>query len=380
MADSKIEWTDATWNPVTGCDKVSAGCKHCYAEEIAKRFWGDRDFTDVRFHPERLEQPLRWRRPRLVFVNSMSDLFHEDITTEQIAEVFGVMAVAGASDGMTYAQNEPGGAFHGKGDGHKPLGSGMRYPLYGSGPHTFQVLTKRAGRMAELLNSTGFRELVAGAAHRWALDRRDAGYLSDCISVRNNECAPGRAGRMWPLSNVWLGVSVEDQRRADERIPLLLETPAAVRFLSCEPLLEAVDLGIGDPHRDHVSDDVNGYPHPRVCLTCSTDEREVEYFRREPGGNGLAWVIVGGESGNGARQCNVDWIRSIVSECQDAEVPVFVKQLGAKPLETWDDFQIGGTTIPAGECDVQLIDRKGGNPSEWPEDLRVREFPEVRHG
>lgn len=138
-------------------------------------------------------------------------------------------------------------------------------------------------------------------------------------------------GAMWP-DHVWLGVSVENERYADERIPLLLDTCARVKFLSCEPLIGPVDLGIGDPHRGHESDDVHGYPHPRVCLTC-TDPADgengqwVEYFRREPDGSPFSWVICGGESGGPKRrEMNPAWLASLARECQDAGVPIWVKQ------------------------------------------------------
>lgn len=288
---TKIQWTDEVWNPVVGCARVSPGCANCYAERVAHRGLtkhhrgltvvgnhGPRWTGEARFVPEAQWKPLHWRKPRRVFVNSMSDLFHDDITFEQIAAVFGVMAAT---------------------------------------PHlTYQVLTKRPARMLEFM--------------RWI----------------------GRATE-WPLPNVWLGVSVEDQRRADERIPLLLECPAAVRFLSVEPMLEAIDL------RRWTND---------------------EHGRRHIGAPaGIGWVIVGGESGPGARPCSLGWIRSVVEQCGAAGVPVFVKQLGADVRGPWGNRKNGQ---PWSEDYIHLkhniIDRKGGDPSEWPEDLRVQEFPEVR--
>lgn len=237
MADrSTIEWTEATWNPVTGCSKVSPGCAHCYAETFAERFRGvsghpyEQGF-DLKLWPERLELPLRWRRPRMIFVNSMSDLFHDDVPTEFIESVFDAMAAA-----------------------HW---------------HTFQVLTKRPERAAAL---------------------------------------PLR----WP-ANVWMGTSVESQRWTT-RINALVTTGAAVRFLSCEPLLGPLALKL----------------------------------------DGVAWVIVGGESGPGARPMRADWARSIRIQCADAGVKFFFKQWGAHNEEgvrvgkaragrlldgrTWDEF------------------------------------------
>lgn len=249
MADnSKIEWTEATWNPVTGCTKVSPGCDNCYAETFAERWRGipghhfEQGF-DVVLRPERLNQPLRWRRPRRVFVNSMSDLFHEKIPDRFIAEVFGVMAAAPR--------------------------------------HAFQVLTKRHGRMRSLVASEGFREAV---------------YLSNNLDQ----------GEHWPLPNVWLGVSVEDQKWADIRIPALLDTPAAVRWLSCEPLLGPVDLTEVAPGKVYAN---RGF----VALV---------------GEPRIDWVVVGGESGRGARRMKCDWARSLRDQCTAAGVPFFFKQWG----------------------------------------------------
>jgi len=225
----------------------------------------------IAMHPDALALPLKWRKPKRVFVNSMSDLFHDGVSDDFIARVFAVMA---------------------------------RTPQ-----HTYQLLTKRHGRMRSLLGDDGHRLLAA------AMDNDTAEALYE----------------QWPLPNVWLGVSVEDQRWADIRIPALLETPAAVRWLSCEPLLGPVDLGIGDPHRDHDSDDVHGHPHPRTCLTCSPpddEENEVEYFRREPGNSGLDWVVVDGESGPGARSMQPGWALSLRDQCAQAGVPFFFKQWG----------------------------------------------------
>jgi protein gp37 len=315
MGETSIEWTDATWNPVRGCARVSPGCENCYAEGQAHRFsgpgqpyegltvlgkHGPRWAGRARFVPEMLDRPLRWRRPRRVFVNSMSDLFHEDVTNEQIAAVFGVMAACPQ--------------------------------------HTFQVLTKRPGRALEWFGwvereaqptpdgvPNPHEDVMCGimAANRGA----DVDYLG----------LPG----LWPLPNVWLGVSVEDQQRADERIPLLLQCPAAVRFLSCEPLLGPVELG------------------------------EMRYPADD-----IGWVIVGGESGPGARPCRVEWIRSVLAQCRAAGVPAFCKQLGARPIETLGEVEIGDCKADLGEVEIQLIDRKGGDPAEWPEDLRIREWPQ----
>jgi protein gp37 len=255
---SKIEWTDATWNPIAGCSPVSPGCTHCYAATMARRlaamgqakYAGTAErrgkvdvFTGVlRFDEAALEQPLRWKKPRRIFVNSMSDLFHESIALDwpdRIEQVFDVM---------------------------------VRCPQ-----HTFQVLTKRPELMSRFVN-------------RWLL-RQDG-----------KESPPGTVK---PLPNVWLGTSVEDQQRADERIPWLLKTPAAVRFLSCEPLLGPVACG--------------------QWLVAS----------EEPPGHGplttghrLHWVIAGGESGHQARPMHPEWARGLRDQCQAAGVPFFFKQWG----------------------------------------------------
>lgn len=342
---SRIQWTDATWNPVIGCTPVSEGCRNCYAAGHARRMGGNPRtpyyeglartagdgravFTGVvRTMEDRLDQPLRWTRPRRVFVNSMSDLFHPDVPFEFVDRVFAVMALADR--------------------------------------HTFQVLTKRPERMAEYLghNPTGrlnavTHARVARAAEAIARSRGEdtaAPYWDVWL-----EC--------WPLPNVWLGTSVEDQTAADERIPHLLRCPAAVRFLSCEPLLGPVDLrSVG-----------HGY-HDALTSTCCPFCGEYGVDPCPPCRNGegvmVDWIIAGGESGPRARPCNVGWIRSIVDQCREAGVPVFVKQLGADPRvcypsrsQAWPDSEV--------EYEAPLHDPKGGNPEEWPEDLRVREWPE----
>ncbi len=279
MSDkTKIEWTDATWNPITGCDKVSTGCDHCYAETIAHRFAGTAAYPDgfaVTLRPERLDQPLRWKRSRRIFVNSMSDLFHKDIPDEYIAQMFAVMALAPQ--------------------------------------HTFQVLTKRHARMRSLLNRYDFRAEV----YRVVWEKR-----------------PDAASVSWPLPNVWLGVSVENQQWADLRIPALLDTPAAVRFLSCEPLLGQVDL------RDFVdrwSDDDESTCDWGHCNEVAVAVRRdfahegTNYVSMLPvcvQHRGIDWVIVGGESGPGARPMHPAWARTLRDQCLGAEIPFHFKQWG----------------------------------------------------
>lgn len=322
-----IQWTDATWNPVTGCAKVSQGCKHCYAERVFPRVYGSqtvpmegttmltrlRRFTDVVTHPDRLDQPLRWKRPRRVFVNSMSDLFHEDVPVDFVLRVWLTMMHAGR--------------------------------------HRFQILTKRPARMRSILTSASFSSIK-------------------------------------PMPHIWLGVSVEDQATADERIPLLLQTPAAVRFVSYEPALgpvawHAIKLngGFFDALR---GGDVGG-------------TKRVARWPR------LDWLIVGGESGPKARPFDVQWARDTIRQCKAAGVPVFCKQLGSNirdrndagfdaMAETYTDTgrptnpsawpeprdveDIEATIYQGAPVRVRLDDRSGGDPAEWPEDLRVREWPQ----
>lgn len=284
---SGIEWTDATWNPVAGCSLVSPGCTNCYAMKQAQRcasmglakyagltqvVKGKAVWTGaVRLDEASLEQPLRWRRTRRIFVNSMSDLFHEALPDEAIDQVFAVMQ--------------------------------------GAPQHQFQILTKRPKRM---------RDYVLGGAPQ-----------------RISKLEPGTLVQ-WPLPQVWLGVSVEDQARADQRIPLLLQTPAAIRFISAEPLLGPLDLWLYlDPMRQ---------------------------FRRR-----LDLVICGGESGPGARAFDIQWARDLIEQCQAATVAVFMKQLGRHPYEESENAHAAFKT--------GLKDRKGGDMAEWPPDLRVREMP-----
>ena len=213
MQRSQIEWTEATWNPVTGCTQVSPGCANCYAMRFAERFRGvpghpyERGF-DLQLRPERLDQPLRWRKPRTIFVNSMSDLFHPGVPDDYIQQVFEVMQEASQ--------------------------------------HRFQVLTKRSERLAGL-----------------------------------SPTLP------WP-ENIWMGVSVENQRWTS-RIDDLRQTGAAIKFLSCEPLLGPLDLDL----------------------------------------DGIDWVIAGGESGPGARPMDGDWVRGVRDQCGETETAFFFKQWGA---------------------------------------------------
>lgn len=252
---SAIEWTDATWNPVRGCTKISPGCKHCYAETFAERWRGIPNHPygqgfDLRLVPEKLDEPLRWKRPRRIFVNSMSDLFQEGVDNAFVRSVFDTMNLADW--------------------------------------HTYQVLTKRADRMLDVT-----REMPLDIVNR---------------------------------SHIWLGVSVEDRRYGLPRIDLLRKVPAAVRFLSVEPLLE--DLGPFD-------------------LT------------------GIHWVIVGGESGPGARPMKKEWVESIQRICRKQRVPFFFKQWGGVQKgktgrelggRTWDEFPTPGRSTKRRHSDLVALD------------------------
>lgn len=300
-----IAWTDSTWNPVRGCTKVSAGCKNCYAETFAERWRGvpghafEQGF-DVRLVPEALGLPLRWQRPRRIFVNSMSDLFHEAVPDAFVLQVFDVI--------RRCHTERPG--------------------------HVFQVLTKRAERMRDFCARLRFDG--AGTGRLW---------LSATPAPSGFAAAGDGYALVRGLTNLWLGVSVEDQAAAEERIPLLLATPAHLRFLSCEPLLGPVELRMGE----------GGLR--------SSNAR-------------LEWVIVGGESGPGARPCDAAWIRSLVGQCAGAGVPAFVKQLGAR-FEDREGrlYGRGALRWENGDLRARLGDRAGADPEEWPADLRVQEFP-----
>lgn len=299
MADtSKIEWTDATWNVVTGCEKVSPGCDNCYAETFAERWRGipghhfENGF-DVTLRPERLTLPLRWRKPKRVFVNSMSDLFHKDIPDEFIARVFATMSL--------------------------------------TPQHTYQILTKRQGRMRALLSNPEFEKQVDYELLHFP-------PFADPKLIRRSWPLP-KPG--WPLPNVWLGVSVEDQKRADLRIPALVETPAAVRFLSCEPLLGPVWIS------DHVWQSCaccEGEGHDEACARCADSHCDSGHIRK------IDWVIVGGESGRGARPMAPQWATSLRDQCKQDHIPFFFKQFGEYAPTGY--LVIGGTskgTLLAGD-------------------------------
>jgi protein gp37 len=347
---TKIQWTQETWNPLAGCSKVSAGCKNCYAikdavrlagndnPKIAKKYEGttDKGNWTGRINlasDEVLMQPIRATRPRMYFVNSMSDLFHENVPDEWIDKIFAVMAL--------------------------------------SPQHTFQILTKRAERMRDYCQKrmSEWTDFGVSETVKWGDIDYDLFHNSDGLLQHLKDAGwwwdwtpdeYGGDGDLYydgktPLPNVWLGVSCENQQTADERIPFLLETPAAIRFLSCEPLLEEIDLTKFFMY-------CTKHKSPENPMDCFSVEHYGTEWRK------IDWIIAGGESGAKARPCNIDWIRSIVSQCQNANVPVFVKQLGGN----LSDQDLSECARASG---VSMHHKKGGNPSEWAEDLRVRHMP-----
>ncbi|MER9710226.1 phage Gp37/Gp68 family protein [Mesorhizobium sp. M0174] len=320
MADkSAIEWTDATWNPIVGCSIDTTGCIHCYAMKMAGRIEamtaalrakgqtgaphydgttkvvnGKTVWTGkLAMAPDHiLTEPLTWRTPRRIFVNSMGDLFHEDVPDEWIDKVFAIMALAPQ--------------------------------------HTFQVLTKRAKRMREYL--------AASRASPVALEAMEI-TLFDHFANPASEVGKGCiiAGdiphlKVWPLPNVWLGVSAERQQEADERIPELLATPAAIRFVSAEPLLGPIDFTRMRPAPER---QIYGFPN----LDALRGAWFVDGHRPDDEIPDTAvridWIIVGGESGPGARPMHPAWARSIRDQCQAAGVPFFFKQWGAWAPGNW---------------------------------------------
>lgn len=295
MADgTKIEWTDATWNPITGCAVVSPGCTNCYAMRLAgtrlrhlsSRAGLTRDSKagpvwtgETRLNKAELRKPLRWRRPRKIFVCAHGDLFAESVPDDWIDRVFAVMALAPQ--------------------------------------HTFQVLTKRARRM---------RDYLATRAGDWQTVWPDANPPGS-LQISRHEQREIMGGAPWatlqppsfPLPNVRLGVSAEDQTRADERIPDLLATPAAVRWVSAEPLLGPIDF-LGEEMNGPLT---NGVPTAEQVANDPTGWRVIRY-----GVSRLDWIVAGGESGAGARPMHPAWARSIRDQCVEAGVPFFFKQVG----------------------------------------------------
>ena len=315
MADrSHIEWTDATWNVITGCSVVSPGCTNCYAMKLAgtrlQHHPSRQGLTtmskagpvwngQVRFNADWLDQPLRWTKPRMIFVCAHGDLFHEGVTDDQLDRIFAVMAL--------------------------------------TPQHTYQVLTKRSARMRAYLHGVkpdnslrhgpGLAQTIQGHALEYLKHGR---FSPNGFGPHYQTDYVNHAGRLrpLPLANVWLGVSAEDQARADERIPDLLSTPAAVRWVSAEPLLGPIDMisdlggtqwiggqrGCGGTHQGDGSPGCPRYPHHHHDARCK---------------RGIDWVVAGGESGPGARPMHPDWARQLRDQCAAGDVPFFFKQWGA---------------------------------------------------
>lgn len=323
-----IEWADATWNPLRGCSRVSDGCRHCYAETVAHRFSGPgmpyEGLTrivngrptwtgEIRLVPELLDQPLRWKRPRRIFVNSMSDLFHENVPDSFIDRVFAVMWACHFCDG-------------------------------GQSKHVFQILTKRAQRMRDYLKQDR-RENWARAAVNIAGKSDPDGLFDDIANAQGSH------------PRIWLGVSVENQATADERIPLLLETPAAIRWISAEPLLGAIDLWpsayLPCPNVDDciMDPDTGAY---ECCRQCDYTGVGNEI--------GIDWVVAGGESGPRARPMHPAWARSLRDQCAAAGVAFHFKQ--------WGEWAPRGGEITGGGIDFSAIDPQC---TRWPLVIRLGE-------
>ena len=335
---SAIEWTDATWTPVRArydgaerplhrvspgppplqpqgrigwhCEHVSEGCRNCYAEAINRRLGtgldfkpGNRKLTDIFLDEDMLLRPLRWRRPRRIFVCSMTDLFADFVADEWIDRMFAVMALAPQ--------------------------------------HVFQVLTKRPERMRDYFANPLTEDRIADRAFDWA----STNWGRDAAEEWNGS-------RRWPLPNVWLGTSVEDQASANARIPMLLRTPAAARFLSCEPLLGRVDL----TNIEFLNE--RGGTEDWDALALHADETEYLHWSCAAT---IHWVIAGGESGPKARPIYPDWVRSLRDQCAAAGVPFFFKQWGSWG-ETYSDGRDGPTHFVT--PDGRLLPIESG--MEWP--------------
>lgn len=342
MGRTSIEWTDHSWPIVNGCRRVSPGCENCYAERLTSTRLvkhpkykglavfgksGPRWTGDTRLWLPHLDAPLHIRKPSRIFTADMGDLFYEGVTDFEIAAVFGVMAAAQR--------------------------------------HRFQVLTKRPERAKKWFEWIAKSQAPAGTClTAWA-------HLTGRIHVSGDEAkaeiaylASHRNPPPWPLPNVDLGVSAENQEMADKRIPLLLEIPAALHWVSAEPLLGPIVLRDDWLHgrfiecKDETQDDTD------PCEGCAGWSGKGGEYCGATRGPRVKWVVVGGESGPGARPFDLAWGESMVEQCEEHEVDLFMKQLGSRVL------------APGGQLGWnRLADRKGGNMGEWPEGLRVRNLP-----
>lgn len=337
MAATTIEWTDRSINPIRArhrgslghyCEKISPGCANCYASAFQPRF-GLPPFGGQLGNPsvkpfldhDKLGEVVHARKPAKFFWCDMTDLFGRWVPEEWIDDCFATMALAG--------------------------------------DHVHQVLTKRADNLCAYMRKRGRQSRVLRAMERLAKKWRIGDFLFD----------------FWPLTNVWLGISAENQTNYDRRIDLLKQTPAAVRFVSAEPMLGPINFGLNNTYEQWANgggpnECKHGIARGLPCAACTR----------------IDWLILGGESGHNARPCDASWILDSVKQCEAAGVAAFVKQLGRRvevggyhaqlrgPLWTWA-MKRGGVVRADGVAEVALKDSKGGDPAEWPEGLRVREFP-----
>lgn len=327
-AMTKIPWTEVTWNPVVGCKKIAPGCKNCYAERMACRlaYMGQEKYQrvtgyvnewthwlgDVYCDKSVLDKPLHWRRPRKIFVCSMGDLFHEKVPFEFIDKVMAVIALCPQ--------------------------------------HTFQILTKRIERAAEYVLQEPRGEIdhaiLDGMAYFIGRGQPYAGKgLTKHLKGENG---------LWPLNNLWFGTSISTQADADKNIPILLQIPAAVRFVSLEPMLERIDLTDIHPRLGLSQDVITDFTEDTKQFNEKYKKHLKDPLEDE---QRLDWVIIGCESGPKARLCSPEDIRDAVRQCREANVPVFIKQV----------------PVDCNSCH----DKCSKNPKEWPEDLRIQEYPEI---
>lgn len=342
MADQRnggIAWCDSSWNPTIGCSRASEGCFGCYAESLAFRFKGPGQHYEglvrlvnghptwtgvVREVPSKLADPLRWRRPRKIFLDSTSDIFHAALPDAAIDKIFAVMALSPA--------------------------------------HIFQLLTKRSGRMKSYLSDPATPYRLAKVVETADFIHP---YRSQSERQRVAEVLTQDAG--WPLANVAVGVSVESQPYVLERLADLMATPAALRWASAEPLLSAIDIRAFLP----------GACDNESCGRCGRLDSQPGHGERCLGPK-LDWLVIGGESGLDPRIFDATWGRLLIAQCAEAGTPCFFKQCGSAFYDA--DNAVAGARFkfPAG-ADARrfrrLIDRGGKNKAEWPEDLQVQQFP-----
>jgi protein gp37 len=353
--NTKIEWCDMTFNHVRGCTKVSDGCKNCYAETMSGRnpgtlgIWGPNG-TRVVASEAMWKQPVKWDREakaagerHRVFCASLADVF-EDWAGSMVD-----------SNGSTLYRNVDGSHWRPWPGTEAASRSGLQ-PL---------TISDVRARLFRLIDATPNLDWLL-------LTKRPENFarMMPLVDQLDGECVfPSDRQKVRP--NVWLGVSVENQKAADERIPLLLQTPAAVRFVSAEPLLGPVDLKLGGKN-------FGGRWKCSSCGLVGTNADEIGMGRCAQCGHeideedcGIHWIICGGESGHGARPMNISWVKSIIQQCEAAGTSVFIKQLGSRPIGDHP-----GCLIDCG-CGLHngFHDRKGGDISEFPIDLQVREFP-----